>query len=89
MVVAQVGLFQLNRNTQLLPPKQWLAVRKYGCPSFAQLLISWPVQAPLPFTVIMATERICARHGSPSGQITLLLQLPLSFSAFVVPRMSR
>src|SRR5690606_2822498 len=78
VVGVQVGLFQLNRKTQvLLPPRQWFAVRKYGVPLFAQLLMSWPVQRPEPPTVIMATLRIWSRQGSPSGQITLLLQLPL------------
>ena len=59
---AQEGLSQLKRNTHVLtfrlPGRQWFAVKKYGVPFCAQLLISVPVQMPLPFTVIMATERI-------------------------------
>ena len=45
----QEGLCQLKRNTQeLLPPRQWFAVRKYGVPSWAQLFSNCPVQIPLP-----------------------------------------
>ena len=91
-VGSQVGLSQLKMKTQealeLLPSVQWLAVRKYGVLSLAQLFSSVPVHTPPPRTR-WATERISGRHWSPSGQMVFTLQGPLSPKPRSLPLPSR
>ena len=58
-------------------PKQWLAVRKYGVPSLAVLLINDPVHAANPPFTINATAFFSTCQSAPSGQFTLMLQAPL------------
>ena len=66
---------------------QWLAVRKYGVPSWAELFNIEPVQNSEPPVEMTPTELISRRQASPSGQMTSTLHVP-ALSSFICAALS-